>query len=177
MDFLMLRVNTASDIWRLMAQTAIQPGVANVYCSVVQQSRGTASLAIADQSTCNFEGLSYRYLPFVSWSPPLHSLSLLVRFICHHACAVWSAGSSLSYTLRSTRTCRFIRHTTLQLSILVLLLVLYLQNEQSLPAGKEPEPCNKSLPACLQCAIPNNWHCNHSLQSAAAGEPHRHCAD
>lgn len=24
MDFLMLRVNTASDIWRLMAQTAIQ---------------------------------------------------------------------------------------------------------------------------------------------------------
>ena len=26
MDFMMLRVNTASDIWRLMAQTAIQVG-------------------------------------------------------------------------------------------------------------------------------------------------------
>lgn len=60
MDFLMLRVNTASDIWRLMAQTAIQPGVANVYCSVVQQSPGTASLAVADQTSLDVKGMTYR---------------------------------------------------------------------------------------------------------------------
>ena len=112
MDFMMLRVNTASDIWRLMAQTAIQvcrrvvcstrlpsvllsgalphtticcttpsmpsqmlqpacgaifellscvqPGVANVYCSIVQQSRGSASLVIADQAHSSFAGHTYR---------------------------------------------------------------------------------------------------------------------
>ena len=60
MDFLMLRVNTASDIWRLMAQTAIQPGVANVYCAVVQQSRGSASLMIADHAKFDFKGKTYK---------------------------------------------------------------------------------------------------------------------
>jgi len=59
-DFLMLRVNTSSDIWRLMAQTAIQPGVANVYCAVVQQSRGSASLMIADMPDFDFVHKTYK---------------------------------------------------------------------------------------------------------------------
>lgn len=38
-----VRVNGARDITRLMAQTAIQPGVANVYCAVTQHSRNGAT--------------------------------------------------------------------------------------------------------------------------------------
>lgn len=38
-----VRVNGARDITRLMAQTAIQPGVANVYCAVTQHSRSGAT--------------------------------------------------------------------------------------------------------------------------------------
>ena len=45
---------------RLQAQTAIQPGVANVYCSVVQQTRGSAGLVIADHAHSNFAGVTYR---------------------------------------------------------------------------------------------------------------------
>ncbi len=38
----------------------LQPGVANVYCAVVQQSRGSASLVIADAAHSHFPGWTYR---------------------------------------------------------------------------------------------------------------------
>lgn len=57
MDFMMLRVNTASDIWRLMAQTSIQVrGIAKPVCSgraltLSMASRGSCLLIRKSQLT------------------------------------------------------------------------------------------------------------------------------
>ncbi|DBB16525.1 TPA: hypothetical protein ACH3X3_014790 [Trebouxia sp. C0006] len=53
-----VRVNGARDITRLMAQTAIQPGVANVYCAVTQHSRNGATFYLENFPTMT--GRSYR---------------------------------------------------------------------------------------------------------------------
>lgn len=134
MDFLMLRVNTASDIWRLMAQTAIQPGVANIYCSVVQQSRGTASLAIADQSTCNFEGMSYRHLSFMFSSPSQSVLESYSVFATMHVYFTRPYPFCHVRFAPCLHACLFV--TRCLSCQLWLLLAELLQNEQSLPAGK-----------------------------------------
>lgn len=93
MDFLMLRVNTASDIWRLMAQTAIQPGVANVYCAVVQQSRGSASLMVADHAKFDFQGQTYKCA--IDLPRAMAALGpLAARMSVRHAALAWKCARS-----------------------------------------------------------------------------------